>query len=677
MKFKSKIFLIVLFCLSSQLVFSQLRNEQKPSEKQPPAKKDTVVFRMHNYNLVDGFSRRREVKLDTVINDFHSYNPVFRNLISAQTLGNLGASYKSNDFFQTDRNPDDFLFTRNYKLYGIWPENIRFYNVTKPFTELGYGQWFSNKPKGETWLRVLHTQNVTPRLNFGLLFNSISSQGKYLNQEAKDNSLNFTLTYNGERYDAWFAVGKNKFSNQENGGLPNPKDIENPDLKPENIAVWLNGVHSEAKNSFFLLSHQYKLGTWKEVKEKNESFQTFITRVAFMHTFEYSTNTRNFTELDPNPFFQYTDGRGVVYYYGAGATPNINSTVGVEGAPATRDESGERRVTNKFIIKSVEAPDRKFTFGKQAFIGNDLINVFFPREKLIYTPGIWMPPLGLSQSYNLTNTFLGGSIFRTEGKFWKWDASGKYYIQGYRVGDFELNGKMEKPFVTAKDTSFVKLTASMNNITPDYFYNHYYSNHFKWNNNFNRTYELRLGADYENPGIRFNAGFRYSIVNNFIYMNELSLPDQANSGFSVVEGFINKDFKIGILNIRNWITYQKSTTQKYMHLPQLMARNTIYLKGIYAKVLNYHFGLDTRYESSYYADYYNPSLGMFHVQGNEKIGNYPWMDVFVDLKIKRTRFYVKYSNLGASMLKGGSFRTPNYPEQPALLGFGLSWTFYD
>lgn len=649
---------------------------QEPSESQRTGKKDTVVFRMHLYNLVEGFSRRKEAKLDTVINDFHTYNPASKNLISAQTLGNLGTAYRTNDFFLMDNNPDDFLFLRNYKIYGEWPENVRFYNVTKPFTELGYGQWFSNRPKGETWLRVLHTQNVTSRINFALSYNSIGSQGKYLNQEAKDNSLNFTLSYNGERYDAWFAVGKNKFTNQENGGLPNPKDIENPDLKPENIAVWLNGVNSVTKNFYVLLSHQYKLGAWKEVKSKDETYETFIPRVAFMHTLEYSDNSREFTESDPNPFFQYTDGRGTVYFYG-GSIPNINSSAGTTGSPATKDKSGESRLTNKFILKAVEAPDRKFTFGKQAFIGNDLINVSFPREEPIYTPGIWMPPLGLSQSDHLTNTFIGGSVFRTEGKFWTWDASGKYYIQGYRMGDFELSGKMSKPFILAKDTSFLQLTANMNNITPDYFYNHYYSNHFKWTNNFNRTYELRLGADFKMPGIRFNGGFRYSIVNNYVYLNEASLPEQANSEFSVIKGFINKDFKIGILNIQNWITYQKSTTDKYLHIPQLMARNTIYLEGIYAKVLNYHFGLDTRYESSFYGDYYNPALGMFYVQGKDKIGNYPWMDIFIDLKIKRTRFYVKYSNIGTLLMKGGYFRTPNYPEQPSLLGFGVSWTFYD
>jgi hypothetical protein len=68
---------------------------------------------------------------------------------------------------------------------------------------------------------------------------------------------------------------------------------------------------------------------------------------------------------------------------------------------------------------------------------------------------------------------------------------------------------------------------------------------------------------------------------------------------------------------------------------------------------------------------------MFYVQQTEQIGDYPWMELFADLKIKRTRFYVKYSNVGKMFLKGGYFRSPHYPEQPALLGFGVSWTFYD
>lgn len=679
MNITSKIFLLLIIFLPFKYSFPQIKEGQPGTEgsKTESKKKDTIVFRMHVYNLIDGFSRRSEIKMDTVMDNFQVYNPVLKNSISTQTLGNLGSSYKSNDYFQQEANPDYFLFLKNQRLYGTWPENVRFFNNTKPFTIASYGQWFTNKPKGETWLKVLHTQNVTPYLNFGFAYNAISSQGKYLNQENKDNSVFFFLSYNVDRYNVWFVIGKNKFSNQENGGFPNPKDIENPDLKPENIAVWLNGTQNTTNNSFALVSHEYKFGKWKEVREKNVIFQKFIPRFAVTHTLELYDNSRLFTEIDPNPYFQYTDSRGQVYFYGAGHIPNINGTAGSADSPATQDNSGERRMINKFFIKELEAPDRKFAFSKQAFIGNEIVSVYYPREKLIYTPGIWLPPLGLTQSSGYTNTFLGASIFRQEGKFWTWEATGKYYILGYKFGDFDLRGKLEKPIRTAKDTSFLRLTATMTNTMPNYFYNHYYSNHYKWDNSFNKTYELRLGAVYDNPKWKFKTGFRYSIITNYIYFSEQVIPDQASSEFSVAQVFLNKDFDLGVLHIDNEITYQKTTTARFLHLPQLMARNTIYLAGILSKVLHFQFGVDTHYESKYYADYYSPALGMYYVQSNEQIGNYPWMDVFVNAKIKRTRFYVKFSNLGATLLKSGYYTTPNYAGQIALLGFGLSWTFYD
>jgi hypothetical protein len=677
MNIKLTVLLLFSLCIHYELTYSQVKGQDSDvkSDDKSKTKKDTVVFRMHVFNLVDDHTRKIEVKQDTLIGDFENYNPVYKNSLSAQTLGNFGSSYQSNDFFQRNNNPEDFLFLNNHKAYGLWPNDVRFYNNTKPFTLLEYGQWFANKPKGETWLKVFHTQNINPNLNFGFSYNSIGSQGKYLNQEDKDNDLHFFLSYNVDRYDMWLAIGQNKFTNQENGGFPNPKDIENPDLKPENIAVWLNGASDVTKNSFIMVSHQYKFGKWVKAQAKDVSYQKFIPRFALMHTLEISTNSRNFSETDPNPYFQYSDARGKVYFYGEGNTPLINGGMGIK--PATQDNSGQNRITNKFFLKLPEAPDRKYTFGKQAYIGNDIISDYYSRAQLIFTPGVWMPPLGLTQSHGLTNTYVGGSIFRTEGKFWNWSTSGRYYIQGYKFGDFDLNGKISKPIRTARDTSFFAVNASMTNTTPDYFYNHYYSNHYKWDNNFNRIYSLKMGASYENPKWNFKAGFKYTIITNYVYWSEQVLPAQANSEFSVAQAFLNKNFKLGVLNIDNWVVYQKTTTAKYLHVPEIMARNCIYLTGTYAKVLHFQFGVDTRYESKYYADYYSPALGMYYVQQNEQIGDYPWMDVFVNLKLKRTRFYVKYSNLGATLLKSGYYSTPNYAGQPALLGFGLSWTFYD
>ena len=692
MNFTLKSLFVSLFLLGSLLTHGQDRNmddnsgrsrsssSSKKQSKIEKGVKDSIVFKMHEFKLLDNLTRIGEVKVDTSIVDFHIYSPPYKNSISVESLGNTGNSYQSGDFFQRQEPGQGFIFQKNYHDYGIWPEDLRFYNVTKPYTLLSYGQWFANKPKGETLLKILHTQNINKRINFGFFFNSIGSQGKYLNQEAKDRSQGIFTSGNFERYDYWLSFGKNSFENQENGGLPNPKDIENPDIKPENISVWLTGAKSVSDHSFLILTHQYKMGIWKEMedKKKKEMYQQFIPRVALTHVLDVEKSTRSFTEADPNPSYNYTTDLGTVYFYGKSQVPYINSTIGTVTAPATIDKSGQTVITNRFVLKFMEAPDRKYTFGKQIFISNDLVNLYFPRQELVPdTLGVLQAPLGLVQNHSYSNTYIGGSAYRTDGRFWSWTVSGKSYIQGRNALDYELSGAIEKPFREKRDTSFIRIFAKMANKTPDYFYDHYYSNHYKWENAFDRTYSLRLGATLDKPGWRLKAAINYSIINKFVFFNESALPEQAKSEFSVASAMLNKDFRFGGLNIRNWVVLQRTTTDKYLALPPLSVRNSMFYEGTYAKVLLFHLGFDTRYESAYYGDAYSPATGMFYRQTTQKIGDYAWIDGFIDLKIKRTAFYIKYTNLATQFVKGGYYTSPNYPAPVATLLFGLSWSFYN
>lgn len=690
MNFKLKSLFLLLLTSGFLMVNGQSRNMDDGSgsysgsgQQQPKgenAKKDSIKFVMHEYELLDDLTRISEVKVDSSLTDFHIYHPAFKNSVSVQNLGNIGNSYLSSDFFQR-RSPDnEFLFQQNYYDYGSWPGGIKFYNATKPYTLLTYGQWFSNKPKGETVIKLFHTQNINKEINFGLYFNSIGSQGKYLNQESKDRSVGLFSSGNWDRYDYWFTVGKNRFENQENGGLPNPEDIKNPDIESDNISVWLTDVKSINNNLFGTLTHQFKMGTWKEMQDtaKKELYEQFIPRVALTHVLDIQKSTRLFTEAEPNPSFTYSTDQGTVYYYGKDHKPNINSTTGSSLSPATIDKAGKTTISNRFVLKFMEAPDRKYTFGKQLFISNDFVNTYFPQQEMVTdSNGVEQAPLGLTQSHNYSNTFIGGSAYRTDGRFWNWTVTGKSYIQGRNALDYDLSGQIEKPLRSKKDTSFIRIFGKMDKRTPDYFYEHYYSNHYKWENSFDKIYTLRMGATLEKPGWRLKASLNYAIINKFVFFNENALPEQAKSEFSALSAMLNKDFKFGGLNIRNWLVFQHTTTDKYLVLPPLSIRNSTYYENTYAKVLHFQIGFDTRYETAWYADQYSPATGMFYRQSLEKIGDYPWIDGFINLKLKRTCFYIKYTNLATQFVKGGYFTTPTYPAPINTLCFGVSWSFYN
>jgi hypothetical protein len=88
-------------------------------------------------------------------------------------------------------------------------------------------------------------------------------------------------------------------------------------------------------------------------------------------------------------------------------------------------------------------------------------------------------------------------------------------------------------------------------------------------------------------------------------------------------------------------------------------------------------GVNVRYHTAYYAPKYMPAIGQFYTQSDTKIGNYPVMNAYVNFHLKRTRFFVEYYHLNQMFMDGAYYSMPNYPINPAIMKFGISWNFYD
>ncbi|WP_430384546.1 putative porin, partial [Bacteroides ovatus] len=53
------------------------------------------------------------------------------------------------------------------------------------------------------------------------------------------------------------------------------------------------------------------------------------------------------------------------------------------------------------------------------------------------------------------------------------------------------------------------------------------------------------------------------------------------------------------------------------------------------------------------------------------------VNVYANLHLKRTRFYVMMYHVNQGMSSPNYFLSPHYPINPRVLKFGLSWNFYD
>jgi len=79
----------------------------------------------------------------------------------------------------------------------------------------------------------------------------------------------------------------------------------------------------------------------------------------------------------------------------------------------------------------------------------------------------------------------------------------------------------------------------------------------------------------------------------------------------------------------------------------------------------------------YYAMKYMPATGRYFNQSETQIGNYPYINVFLNLKVKRTRIFIMGDHLNSGLMGYEYFLVPNYPLNIRMIRYGLAWTFYD
>jgi len=70
-----------------------------------------------------------------------------------------------------------------------------------------------------------------------------------------------------------------------------------------------------------------------------------------------------------------------------------------------------------------------------------------------------------------------------------------------------------------------------------------------------------------------------------------------------------------------------------------------------------------------------PALRQFYLQNEKKTGNYIYADFFINCKIQRVRFFVKYQHFNAGLMGYNYYMIPHYPMQDAAFKFGMSWIF--
>lgn len=266
-------------------------------------------------------------------------------------------------------------------------------------------------------------------------------------------------------------------------------------------------------------------------------------------------------------------------------------------------------------------------------------------------------------------------------KYLNWDADAVYSFLGYNQNDFKVNAGVDVSFYPFKE-KYEPITLSGRFKTslkePDWYSQHYYSNHYVWDNDFGKTSNTSIEATLEIPKWKLEASFTYGLVSNYLYNDTLGIIRQHDGLINVMSGYLRKDFKLWWFHLDNKILFQYSSDRDVLPLPMLTFHMRYYIELEAVKnVLKVQLGADATMNTPYYAPAYNPALGTFQLQTREQIGYNPYIDLFLNLQWKRVNVFLKIVNVGQGWPDGGNmFSAYHYIKPYRSFKVGIHWPFY-
>ena len=630
--------------------------------------------KLYMWRLSETLGNRTIIPADTANLNFQNTNLVEGMYGHYNYLGNLGSPRMSRIFFER-RDNEPTIFMEPFSSFFVRPDEVKFTNSNVPFTNLTYYK-AGNKVNGEERFKSYFSVNVNKRLAFGFNIDYLYGRGYYQNQSTSNFNAGIFASYIGNKYQMQAVYNNFTMKMNENGGIQDDRYITRPEDMAEGkkeyesttIPVKLEQTSNKNKDFYVYLTHRYRLGFTRETTTvedakspkravANDSVplakdtiitEEFVPVTSFIHTMKVERARHKFSSA------KETEGQYPNAYF---------------NEVASRDSTTAFSVKNVFGIALLEGFNKYAKAGLTAYISHK-----FSRYELMDT---------LSRTnFDEQEIFVGGELAKRLGKTLHYNVNGEVGIMDKALGQFRVNADLDLNFRLWKDTVNFYARGYVSNTLPSFYMRHYHSNHYYWDNE-NMDKEFRTRVEGELNISRWKTNLRAGVENikNYTYFNQNAMPAQESGNIQVLSATLKQDFRLGILHLDNEVTWQKSSNETVLPLPQLSLYHNLYLLAkIAKKVLTVQLGADVRYFTKYNAPAYTPAIQQFYLQAADdqvEIGGYPIVNVYANLHLKRTRIFAMMYHVNAGMGKGNYFLVPHYPINPRLFKIGISWNFYD
>ena len=643
------LFFIYLIALPT-LLFSQekpaksfdINSKYNSSDSIKKPKKPDATIDMYRVITLE----RDTTYIDTslTIQKEYSFNYLRKDTFGLLPFPNEGQTYNTLHYSLTDISPyPEFGFKAKHFNF-LEANQIRYYSVATPVTELYFKSVMKQGQSADSFLSL----NITPGLNFSIAYKGLRSEGKYINQLASTGNFRFTTSYDTKnmRYNANAHYTYQDILNEENGGITTIENFESEDPNYDNrerLEVYFKDAKSFLKGKRIFLDHHFRINP---VKGNNNLYVA--------HQFNYE-----------NKFFEYNQttvpssvGGTIVYKYGDSyAKSGIN------------DQTHYNKMYNK-----VGLIYENTTLGEFQFFADDFNNNYYYNQILI------LDSQTIPSAINLRINSVGGQYEYLKNKW-----AGKV-LYSRSVTNQSLSNLDAKLQFDLNDEIQMSFQYQNINKLPNNNYSLYQSSYvnYNWYNEFKNEKINVISASATTPWI--NASLQISTLDDHLYFENVATdptmqivrPNQYGNTIKYLSVKASKEFKLGNFALDNTVLYQKTDQQDaILNVPQIVTRNTIYYTNyMFKKALFFQTGITLNYFTKYFANDYNPVIGEFFVQNKKEIGNYPNLDVFVNVRIQRTRIYLKAEHFNSSFSGNNFYSAPSMPYRDFMIRFGLIWNFF-
>jgi hypothetical protein len=659
---------------------------------------------IYGWTLDKGLVDPEKYEIDTSLVGFQNHNIVLQKFILPSNLSNTGSAYMPIIFSERDYS-EDIIFMKAYKELFSTFDNTVFYNTKKPFSHLYYFNG-ADKSNKEEFIELLHTQNINPRFNFGFDLKVLSDKGLYKYLMVKNRSFKAFSSYSGRKYNMHSSFNYNRYIVEENGGIIDTlfeinetqyTKLYDVNFSGEETSPYEADVSNKVRYIDGLISQKFKLFTLGKVDTIKKSGN--IAEPSLSHIFTYRRTSKMYEEASGSeqsiPIYNYSYANPVENY----------------------DSVAHLRVTNCIRLDFKTKLKNKVTAGFYGAIGHEYhkhtyyslmdsslidtsssapdIDTAVDGSYLYYTNGgndykydIFIDRNGdtlydINKNISLSNLYVAGGFY---GRFWTYfqsKFSARLYFAGYRAGDLRFDGDLLSRATIFSKPFIFSINGAFENIKPSYQLNNYYSNKYIWeDNNFNFINRVSLSSKIASPSKKFELSANYVLLRNHIYFTNFG-PEAYNNALSVMSFSLARDITFWKIHFYNRIVYQASENKSIIEVPAILLYNSTYFDKTWkfkltGGKLRTMLGFDVRYCTQYSGYSYNPALALFYQENNGEIGNYPFIDVWFNLRLKRTRFFAKFEHYNSTLWnRKDYYYAVSYPAKESTFKFGISWTFYD